>query len=92
MKSCQKKLARHYGSYFTDIMMYTSDKEPSRRALHEIYVPMIWKHAQDPESTRNDVEINSPFALFEQVQPFKLYYTTDTYSQYPLYITVHDFV
>ena len=67
MSSCRQKLAKHYSSVFKDILLYTYDKEPTNKALHEMYVPMLWKQVMDPDTVHKDVEINSPLDLFEKV-------------------------
>ena len=64
--SCQRKLASYYES-FGDIVLYTSDKEPAITALHDIYVPMVWKKVQDPEDVRKDLEFKSLNEMFNQV-------------------------
>ena len=67
LEICRQKLARHYDSFFTDVLLYTADEEPTNKALHEIYVPMTWKQVTDPETVHEDVEIKSPLALFQKV-------------------------
>ena len=67
LASCRKKLAKHYDSFFTDVLLYTPDNEPTKKALHEIYVPMLWKKVRDPDTVRQDEEIKSPLNLFEKV-------------------------
>ena len=65
--SCQRKLINYYDSIFSDITLYTSDGEPTNKALHEMYVPMLWKKVEDQQSIHKAVEINSPLELFEKV-------------------------
>ena len=65
--SSRMKLVNYYDSFFYDILMYTSDKEEDTKALHEIYVPMVWKKVEDPENIHQDIEINSPLELLKQV-------------------------
>ena len=70
--SSQLKLAKYYDSFFTEIILYRSDKEPENKALREIYVPMVWKQIKDPNSADKDVEIKSPLELFKKVRHFTL--------------------
>ena len=48
-------------------MLYSFGEESDKKALNEIYVPMMWKKVEDPDSAEKDRSINSPMELFEQV-------------------------
>ena len=71
LSSCQMNLTKYYDG-FTDIQLYTNDKEEGHIALTDIYVEMVWKKVEDPENIHKDVEINSPLELLNQVAKFML--------------------
>ena len=67
LSSCQMNLTKYYDG-FTDVQLYTNDKEEDHIAVDDIYVPMVWKKVEDPENIHKDVEINSPLELLNQVE------------------------
>ena len=67
LDSCRRKIAEHYDSVFTDIILYSSDKESEKTAIHDLYVPMVWKKVDDPDTVMKDKDIDSPLSLFRQV-------------------------
>ena len=71
LSSCQMKLVHYYES-FSDIQLYTYDKESDNKCFHDIYVPMVWKKVKDPDNIHKDAEINSPLELLNKVTKFIL--------------------